>query len=267
MTRRAFSLLEVLIAIGLVIVLLGSMFAFMFDTLSARTRALEHAGWQRAATTLIERVELDLMSCVVGDRVNGAGIDGDNTSLRILTRGVAAHLAARGREDPSVFGDLQQVEYRFEEDLGQIEGRRLPAGVRAAGNTPFAPLGGAVYKVRFRYHDSTAWRDSFDSLLQGTLPAAVEIAVWFHPWPGDERPQAPASELEIPERLTFDATAGFDEAEFARESDLELFDEPAPDRIRVIVIPDASSDDPYSQPPETIDVAWGAWGTWGGGPR
>ncbi len=264
MTRRAFSLLEVLVAIGLVIVLLGSMFAFMFDTLSARRRALEHAGWQRAATTLIERVELDLMSCVVGNRVNGAGIDGDNMSLRILTRGVAAHLAARGPEDPAVFGDLQQVEYRFEEDLGRIEARRLPAGGRAAGDTPFAPLGGAVYKVRFRYHDSTGWRDSFDSLLEGALPAAVEIAVWFHPWPGDERPQDPASEFEIPQRLTFDATAGFDDAEFARESDLELFDEPAPDRIRVIVIPDASADDPYSQPQESFDVAWGPWG---GGPR
>ncbi|MHC4304305.1 MAG: type II secretion system protein [Planctomycetota bacterium] len=220
MKRRAFSLLEVLVAIGLVIALFGSMFAFMFDTLSARRRALGHAGKQRAATTLIERAELDLMSCVVGDRVNGAGVDGDK----------------------------------------QIEARRLPAGARGTDGTPFAPLGGSVYKVRFRYHDSTAWRDSFDSLLQGTLPAAVEIAVWFHPWPGDERPEVPESEAEIPGRLTFDATAGFDEAEFARESDLELFDEPEPDRIRVIVIPDASADDPYSQPQEPIDVALGPWG-------
>ncbi|MHC4613151.1 MAG: type II secretion system protein GspJ [Planctomycetota bacterium] len=260
MKRRAFSLLEVLVAIGLVIALFGSMFAFMFDTLSARRRALGHAGKQRAATTLIERAELDLMSCVVGDRVKGAGVDGDNTALRILTRGVAAHLAGRGPGDPAVFGDLQQVEYRFEEDVGQIEARRLPAGARGTDGTPFAPLGGSVYKVRFRYHDSTAWRDSFDSLLQGTLPAAVEIAVWFHPWPGDERPEVPESEAEIPGRLTFDATAGFDEAEFARESDLELFDEPEPDRIRVIVIPDASADDPYSQPQEPIDVALGPWG-------
>jgi type II secretory pathway pseudopilin PulG len=256
--RRAFSLLEVLIAIGLVIALLGSMFAFMFDTLSARKRALEHAGRQLAAVTLIERAELDLMSCVVGDRVYGAGVEGDNTSLRILTRGVAAHLAGRGPDDPAVFGDLQQVEYRFDEDLGQIEARRLPAGERGA-DTAFAPLGGPVYKVRFRYHDSTIWRDSFDSLLQDTLPAAVEIAVWFHPWPGDEQPEAAATaEPGIPQRLTFDATAGFDEGAYARESDLELFDEPEPDRIRVILIPDASADDPYSQQQEPIDVALGA---------
>ena len=60
MRRRAFSLLEVLIAIGLMIALFGAMFAFMYDTLSARRRALEHAGRQLAATTLVERAELDL---------------------------------------------------------------------------------------------------------------------------------------------------------------------------------------------------------------
>jgi type II secretory pathway pseudopilin PulG len=259
MRRRAFSLLEVLIAIGLVIALFGAMFAFMFDTLTARRRALEHAGRQRAATTLIERAELDLMSCVVGDRVNGAGVEGDNTALRILTRGVAAHLAGRGSDDPAVFADLQQVEYRFEEDLGRIEARRLHAGVRGADDTSFAPLGGSVYKVRFRYHDSTMWRDSFDSLAQEALPIAVEIAVWFHPWPGAERPEAEAvNGPEIPQRLTFDTTAGFDEAEFVGEAELGFFDEPAPDRIRVILIPDASTDDPYAQEQEPFDLASGA---------
>jgi prepilin-type N-terminal cleavage/methylation domain-containing protein len=259
MRRRGFSLLEVLVAIGLIVVLFGALFAFMFDTLSARTRALAHAGRQRAATTLIERAELDLMSCVVGDRTHGAGVEGDNTTLHILTRGVAAHLAARGPDDPAVFGDLQRIEYRFEEGSGLIEARCLPAGARDAGDTPFAPMGGPVSKVRFRYHDATRWRDTFDSLLEGALPVAVEIAVWFHPWPGEQRPEtAPADAREVPQRLTFDATAGFDEVAFARASDLEGFDEPAPDRIRVILVPDASADDPYAQPQESVDVAWGA---------
>jgi type II secretory pathway pseudopilin PulG len=254
MTRRAFSLLEVLVAIALMIALFGSMFAFMFDTLSARRRALEYAGMQRAALTLIERAELDLMSCVVGDRVNGAGVEGDNESIRILTRSVAADRAGQGMDDPAVFGDLQEVEYRFDEGAGLIEARRAPAGDRTGGSGEFAPLGGAVYKVRFRYHDSTTWRDSFDSLAHGGLPAAVEIAVWFHPWPG-VAPEEP--EYEMPERLTFDATGGFDEAAYARASDVEFFDEPRPDRIRVIVIPDANVDDPYAQPADDLDLALG----------
>jgi hypothetical protein len=255
--RRAFSLLEVLVAIALMIALFGSMFAFMFDMLSARRRALEYAGMQRAAVTLIDRLESDLMSCVVGDRVYGAGVEGDNDSLRILTRGVAAHLAGQGMDDPEVFGDLQEVEYRFDEGLGLIEARRVPAGDRGAGDGDFAPLGGAVSKIRFRYHDSTIWRDSFDSLAHDGLPAAVEVAVWFHPWPGEERDEPGDLGFEMPQRLTFDETAGFDEAAYARESDLEVFDEPRPDRIRVIVIPDATTDDPYAQPEDSLDLALG----------
>jgi hypothetical protein len=212
---------------------------------------------QRAALTLIDRAELDLTSCVVGDRVYGAGVEGDNDSLRILTRGVAAHLAGLGADDPAVFGDLQEVEYRFDESAGLIQARRVTAGDRGAGDVDFAPLGGAVYKVRFRYHDASGWRDSFDSLAHDGLPAAVEIAVWFHPWPGEQREDPDELDFEMPERLTFDETAGFDEAAFARESDLEFFDEPKPDRIRVIVIPDATADDPYAQPEEAGDLALG----------
>jgi hypothetical protein len=259
MRRRAFSLLEVLIAIGLVVALFGAMFAFLFDILSSRRRALDHTAKQLAATTLIDRAELDLMSCIVGDGVYGAGVEGDNTSLRILTRGVAAHLAGRGPDDPVVFGDLQEVEYRFDEAQGRIEARRLPAGDRGEANAPFAPLGGEVYKVRFRYYDSTVWSDSFDSLSEGRLPVAVEIAVWFRPWPGQgDRPEPEeAADPEIPQRLTFDPTGGFDEAEYARQSDLEFFDEPEPDRFRVILILDASTDDPYADQDEPIDVALG----------
>jgi prepilin-type N-terminal cleavage/methylation domain-containing protein len=245
--RRGFSLLEVLVAIGLITLLFGALFGFLFDILASRTRALDHAGRQLAATTLIDGLERDLASCVVGDRNRGAGVEGSETSLRILTRGVAVHLADRGRDDPLVLGDLQQVEYRFDDATGQIEARRAGPDDRAANESSFAPLGRAVSKLRFRYRDDTGWRDSFDSLADDRLPLAVEIAVWFHPWPGEETPDPETDlEFEVPERLTFDAEAGFDEAAYARESDLELFDEPGPNRFRVIVIPDASSDDPFA---------------------
>ncbi len=246
--RRAapggFTLLEVLIGIALLTALLGAMFAFLFHLLSARRRALDHVATQLAATTLIDRAEQDLMSSVVGDPFHGAGVEGDNSSLRVLTRGVAAYLASRGAGDPAALGDLQIAEYRFDEGARQIEARRTPAGDRRGEPEAYAPLGGAVYKVRFRYHDTTAWRDTYDSLAEDRLPLAVEIAVWFYPWPGagetvDDDPP------DRPQRLTFDASGAFDEVEYARRSEAELFDEPLPDRIRVILVPDAAADDPY----------------------
>ncbi len=236
--HRGFTLLEVLIATGLILALFGSMFTFLFDLLSARERALDHAAKQLAATTLIERVEADLMSCLVGDDVRGAGIEGNSTHLKILTRSVAGSLARRGGNDPAVFGDLQSAEYRFDDPSGHIEIARGPNPDPTETAGTFTAVGGPVFLVRFRYHDGSGWRESFDSLAADRLPVAVEVAVWFDPWPGVRRPPDLGDSAQRPERLTFDADDAFDERAFARDSDLELFDEPMPDRIRVIAVLD-----------------------------
>ncbi len=246
MNRRGFTLLEVLLSIALVAALLGSMFTFLHELLQSRSRALDYTGRQRAAATLIERVESDLAACLVGDAVNGAGVAGNASRISILSRGVAAHLAERGI-DSGVLGDLQKSEYRFDDRSGVIEIRRLKPGSPA--DTPaveFVSIGN-VFRLRFRYHDGTEWSDSFDSLASNALPAAVEIAVWYEPWPGEQEPSQTTAEAEAAsERLTFDTTGGFDDAAYARQSDLEQFQEPRPDRFRVIVTSDASSDDPFA---------------------
>ncbi len=210
--RRGLTLLEVLVAVALLVVLFGALFTFLYDTLAARARALEHTGRQLAAATLFERLERELPACLVGDRESGAGVAGDGASLKISSRGVAAALAERGASDPEVLGDLQRMEYRFDRESGRIEARHLAAGDGEGG--AFAPLGGAVHLVRFRYHDGTAWRDSFDSLEADRLPLAVEVAIWFD-GPGGSQ----------------------DEAAFERDSR-----EPRPDRMRVIAVPDAAGE-------------------------
>lgn len=244
--RHGFTLLEVLLSIAMIGALLGSMFAFTHELLRSRSRLLDYTARQLAAATLIDRVESDLIACVVGDAALGAGIDGDASRLAILSRGVAAHLAGRGI-DGGVLGDLQHTEYRFQDASRLIEVRRgTPGDGLDAMAGDFAAIGPA-YKVRFRYHDGDRWSDTFDSLARNRLPGAVEVAVWYHPWPGEQQVpvsgDAPAAESE---RLTFDTTGGFDDAAFARSSDVDSFDEPRPDRFRVIVIPDASADDPFA---------------------
>ena len=46
-TRRAFSLMELLVAIALVLALLGALFAFFWDMLSTREQVLEATSRQR----------------------------------------------------------------------------------------------------------------------------------------------------------------------------------------------------------------------------
>ena len=81
MRRRGFTLIEVLISIALVGMLLGSMFVFLFDMLSTRRRVLDHAARRLAAATLIEHLESELTTCLVGDGAHGAGIEGHESDL------------------------------------------------------------------------------------------------------------------------------------------------------------------------------------------
>jgi type II secretory pathway component PulJ len=242
--RRGLTLFEVLVSISLVGALLGAMFAFFFDMLDSRRRALDDAARQLAATLLVERLEAALATCIAGDAAGGAGVKGDATSLRIRGRSVAAHLAERGLQDPEVLGDLQAVEYRFQ--AGRIEGRRVPAAEGAGAE--FAPLGPAG-KLRFRYHDGSRWLDSYDSLESGALPIAVEVAVWSYPLVDDEpAPDSPDARGLSPLPSSEVGTVPLPSPEPAETETLpgDSPDEPLPDRLRVILVPDAAADDPYA---------------------
>ena len=219
------TLLEMLLALGLITVLTGSLLGFLFDLLGTRRRCLDVAERQRATLLVIDRLERDLMSCVAGDGRHGSGIIGEEDSIEVLSRGVP--LVATGS-----FGDLQRSRFRFVEGGGRLEVGRAEAGA----GLPLTTLAEGIGKVRFRYHDGSGWRERFDTRSDGRLPAAVEIAVWYDAWPGD----IAVDDEEDSERLTFDTGSGFDDAAFAASSDLRFLDEPDPDRVRVIIIPDAA---------------------------
>jgi len=234
MKRRAFTLLEVLIAIALGLTLIAALFAFYWDLLGTRERLEGASSRLRAAAALVEGVDRDLTTAIVGDASIGAGVSGDASSLRILCRAVPVRLArdAASATTGGPFGDLERVEYRFSGN--RLEARRRAVVVGATFSSgDFEPLGEGIGLVRFRYHDGSGWRDDFDSLADDRLPQAVEIAIWM------DRPEgmddAPADEPDF--------AAADDEApdlDLAPPADDEL---PPPDRIRVIAIPDAGAGD------------------------
>lgn len=240
--RRAFTLIEVLIAIALALILGATMFAFLHDMLATRARTLEHAARQRAAATLIERLEGDLATCVVGDSRDGAGVRGDALSLSLLTRGVMPQLASRGIEDPASISDLHAVEYRFNEGARAIEARKR----RAGASSEFVALGNGVAHLRFRYLDGRQWRSDFDSIALNRLPNAVEVCVWFNPWPSDAAAsQTPSTRNDARDEAAQDAggrTPSFEEDAVAAMSEMSDDRPPPPDRRRVIVIPDGGRD-------------------------
>lgn len=255
MTRRGgFTLIEVLVAIALIVVLVGTMYGFLFNLMSTRRMALDHARQEAAASVLIAQLEAALTTCLVGDRTSGSGVAGDARSIRVLSRGVAASYAARGIDDPDAFGDLQLAEYRFNPSRQRIEGRRVSVGRPArSGETaaaqPFSAIEGVVRRLRFRYYDGEQWLDSFDSMQRDRLPLAVEVAVWFTgDTVADDGGTSEGVESDDGEGGTGILPVVDSEGEESPINDSgtaisPVEDEPLikPDRIRVIRIPDAAA--------------------------
>lgn len=209
MTRRGFTLIEVLLTLALVTMLTGGIFAFLWNLLERRDVLHRGVLQAQAAGAFVERLESDLLSGLAGDASAGAGVVGTATTLRLLTRGV--WLPADAAEAAGA-GDLQGTEYAFDWAKGELTGRRWVAGARVPA---MEVITGGVAALRFRYFDGTEWRNSFDSASAGKLPVAVEVALWFGASGAGEAPssaEAGESESPLPNR--------------------------EPDRLRVIVVPD-----------------------------
>mgnify|MGYP002783738535 CR=1 FL=1 len=222
MRRRAFTLLEVLVALGLMAMLAGSLWAFMDNLGRTRRVSMAEAREQRSLTLLMDRLEDDLTGAIAGDSSMGAGILGTSTSLSLISRGVGIPLSAEGgvESTKAMLSDLRTTRYRFDRGSGTIRASRAHgAGGGGGGEEPAAE---GVALVRFRYFDGREWRTEFDSLKAGTLPVAMEVSIWQTrggPVWGEDQVM-PESEGGVSEAL--------EDAEPARPAD----------RVRLLVVPD-----------------------------
>lgn len=190
MSRRAFTIAEVLIALALIAAVGAAAMTLLWGVADHRERIGSTAMASRGCGDLLERIESDLLGAVAGDARVGAGVRGDATSLTILCRGVTG-LASIS----AVSGDLVGASYTLAGD--RVEMRRWVVGGAAGGaSEPSVPLAEGVGALRLRYFDGSTWLDSFDSAQVGKLPVAIEASIWLGPRPeagaGDEAPMSPA---------------------------------------------------------------------------
>lgn len=196
MTRRAkaFTLLETLLALALILVLCAAVFAFLL-ALGERRKGIESAGERRhALQTVLSRMSADLAGAIAGDASLGAGVVGTGRSFRVLTRSVDLDAAMRGAPESSA--DLLACEYRFEG--GQIVASRRAVGADGVPEPRVERACDGVRLVRLRYHDGRSWSDAFDSAAAGHLPRAVEVRVWTGSAAADrDEPRGAPDELMV----------------------------------------------------------------------
>lgn len=261
--RRAFTMLEMLLALGLLGVLVGSITSFLFGLTDRRAALLRAAEDLHAGNAIIETLEEDLMCSVAGGGGAGAGVKGSKHQLRVLSRAAWIEIGGRANADPwteTAGRDENGDELAGVARLVQAGGDRVASEIRFNAASKRVTIGrsgswgsvgasedltGRIEYLKFRYHNGRSWVESFDSAAEGKLPSAVEVLIWFAP-------------LGVADAASVVADNGLDTGEFAHEATEpddaidageadEAGDAPsrAPDRRRVIAVPDAR------------DAAWG----------
>ena len=252
--RPGFTLVEVLLALGLVLVLVTFLGLFVGQVADSRGELRAMSEREALVTTVFDAIDASTATCIALRGDGNAGISGDETSLDIAFHATTIQRAFA--DDPGrVLVPGGHVAIEFDADSGRTALSRDDDRTRTMPTTLFA--------LRFRYHDGRGWRTSWDSVRMEGLPHAIECSVWFSPWPDEVIP------AWFPEDYGLDDGSGFeDEDVFAAfalddadpvlddiddlEADLasgtrgDLVDEdalPRPDRIRIFAIPDAEQPD------------------------
>jgi hypothetical protein len=224
--RRAFTLLEALVAIGMMVMLVGALALFLDDLGSTRAAAARTAARTRSADALFGAVETALQTAVVAGGRLGAGVQGDATRLRVLSSRTDAgsgtvRALARAAFSPLSATQVWETNGTVTVERGETSSA-LPATVRA---------------FRLRYLGADGWADSFDSMDTGALPRAVEVALWF----GRPAAREGGEGTDGGAAGSSGAAGAADAADAMRARAEAMEDMGPPDRVRTFAVPDAAA--------------------------
>ena len=170
-SKRGFTLLEVMVGLAIIAALVGALSGFLINLSDARARLTTTVERVECADAVFALVDRALATAVVVDPQFGAGVGGNESTLRIVRSGVGL-----GQGDAPLFADRERCEVRFLASAGRIEISR--GDRRDIIDVP-------VRTIRIRYLSERGWRDAFDSRDDAMFPVGVEISIWF----GEDNPQ------------------------------------------------------------------------------
>lgn len=136
MRRRALSLLELVLSLGLLVILSSITYWFYASAMRTRERDVQFADKIRLARVLLDRMAHEIRQATIETADGGIGIVGDREAIRISSLRVPGREIADTRfertEEPSAEYDLVTVEYRIARHpdiLHPEEGYQYPLGL------------------------------------------------------------------------------------------------------------------------------------------
>jgi type II secretion system protein J len=201
-TPNAFTLIEVILALGIFALVLVSISTAFFAALRLRQKTSERIEEGLPLTHALSVLRRDLQNTLPPGGVlagdfrsgNGGGGGSSSSSTARANRGLSTSqnvgldfFTSTGRlSDSQPWGDIQEVNYQLQEpaDRAHAYGRDLVRTVTrnllatATQATDVQRLVGNVEDLQFLYFDGTQWRDSWDTSAGDTgLPAAVRVRI------------------------------------------------------------------------------------------
>lgn len=224
--RRALTLVELLLALGLIVLVSTTMFLFYERTLKSRDWGERIMSDSQLARTIANLIAEEIRSANGFVTTLGPGISGDDRTISIQTVALpdrALFLERSIKDEPlPAECDLRHVQYylAYDPDDAQYaypDGRTAdaPMGlVRREIRTLYQPVTDETRKqtvdldlvapemkyIRFRYFDGVDWVDKWDigkdleGGLGNSLPQAVEITVGYKELPPKDESELAAEE-------------------------------------------------------------------------
>ncbi|MCH2143635.1 MAG: type II secretion system protein GspJ [Phycisphaerales bacterium] len=267
--RRGFTLIEVLLALGLIMLLVGSLGIFVNQVSETRVDLRTRSEQESSITIVFDALDGATGTCIALAGDGMPGFRGDAMSVEISFDSTTVQRAL-GDSSELVLVPEDRVQIRFEPSSGVLS-------IARDGDRP-RDLAVRCFAVRFRFHDGNNWLEEWDSIAMGGLPHALECSVWYAPWPDETVPEwfpegydEEGADFEI----MFDDSEDFPEEPMSLDQLFDSFGEdpadgfldidddlPDTDRRRIFAIPDAEQPDEstfFEEPlfQESLDGDWG----------
>jgi len=188
---RAFTLIEIMIAVAAFAIVLAAINTIFYTALRLRnstTASIEKALPMEHALGVIRR---DLANLVLPGGTMSGTLSTSSTSNSVAGQASPSFYTATGViDETSPFAEVQRVSYllvastnnEIGKDLVRSVSRNLLPSLQS--QTEQESLMTGVQTLTFLYHDGSQWRDSWDSTIENTttgvsngLPAAVKVQI------------------------------------------------------------------------------------------
>jgi hypothetical protein len=163
--RRGFSLLEALVGVAIATAFLGAIAIFTTNLGDSRARLARSSREVEAAEAVFTAVESACACAVVSGGAQGAGIVGNETSVRIVRSAIGL-----GDDGQQIFSELGATAISFDSGSRRIS-------VRRSGSLDM--VAAPVREMRVRYLAVDGWQDAFDTSEGVGFPVGIEVSIWY----------------------------------------------------------------------------------------